>query len=132
MRDLDLKRPIYRKTAAYGHFGRALPEFTWEQVSRLDDFKARRRRLIRRAATARCWSLASSPTSPGLDKQFDYLVPAALADRVASARMVRVPLHGRRVGGWVVARRTAPTATVAADAAAADRHGGPASARRRT
>ena len=39
VRDLDLKRPIYRKTAAYGHFGRALPEFTWEHVSRLDDFK---------------------------------------------------------------------------------------------
>ncbi len=38
VRDLDLKRPIYRKTAAYGHFGRPLPEFTWEQVSRLDDF----------------------------------------------------------------------------------------------
>jgi S-adenosylmethionine synthetase len=38
VRDLDLKRPIYRKTAAYGHFGRALPEFTWEQVSRLDEF----------------------------------------------------------------------------------------------
>ena len=36
VRDLDLKRPIYRKTAAYGHFGRALPEFTWESVSRLD------------------------------------------------------------------------------------------------
>jgi S-adenosylmethionine synthetase len=40
VRDLDLKRPIFRRTAAYGHFGRNLPEFTWEQVSRLDDFKA--------------------------------------------------------------------------------------------
>jgi S-adenosylmethionine synthetase len=40
VRDLDLKRPIYRKTAAYGHFGRALPEFTWETVSRLDDYKS--------------------------------------------------------------------------------------------
>jgi len=40
VRDLDLKRPIFRKTAAYGHFGRNLPEFTWEQVSRLADFKA--------------------------------------------------------------------------------------------
>ena len=40
VRDLDLKRPIYRKTAAYGHFGRDLPEFTWEHVSRLADFKA--------------------------------------------------------------------------------------------
>jgi S-adenosylmethionine synthetase len=39
VRDLDLKRPIFRKTAAYGHFGRALPEFTWEHTSRLDDFK---------------------------------------------------------------------------------------------
>lgn len=38
VRDLDLKRPIYRKTAAYGHFGRPLPEFTWEQTSRLADF----------------------------------------------------------------------------------------------
>ena len=40
VRDLDLKRPIYNKTAAYGHFGRALPEFTWETLSRLKEFKA--------------------------------------------------------------------------------------------
>ena len=40
VRDLDLKRPIYRKTAAYGHFGRALPEFTWETVSRLADYRS--------------------------------------------------------------------------------------------
>ena len=38
--DLDLRRPIYRQTAAYGHFGRAEKNFTWEQVGRLDDFKA--------------------------------------------------------------------------------------------
>ncbi|MFZ1489500.1 MAG: methionine adenosyltransferase [Ilumatobacteraceae bacterium] len=40
VRDLELKRPIYRKTAAYGHFGRDLPEFTWEHLNRLDDFRA--------------------------------------------------------------------------------------------
>jgi S-adenosylmethionine synthetase len=40
VRDLDLKRPIYKKTAAYGHFGRNDPDFTWERVSRLADFKA--------------------------------------------------------------------------------------------
>ena len=40
VRDLDLKRPIYRQTAAYGHFGRSLPGFTWEVVSRLDDFRS--------------------------------------------------------------------------------------------
>lgn len=34
---LDLKRPIYLKTAAYGHFGRDLPEFTWERTDRKDE-----------------------------------------------------------------------------------------------
>lgn len=36
IRDLDLLRPIYRKTAAYGHFGRELPEFTWEAADRVE------------------------------------------------------------------------------------------------
>ena len=36
IRDLDLRRPIYKKTAAYGHFGRELPEFTWERRDRAD------------------------------------------------------------------------------------------------
>lgn len=40
VRDLDLRRPIYRRTAAYGHFGRSEKEFTWEDTSRLDDFKS--------------------------------------------------------------------------------------------
>ena len=40
LRDLDLRRPIYQKTAAYGHFGRSDPDFTWEHTSRLDAFKA--------------------------------------------------------------------------------------------
>jgi len=35
MRELDLKRPIYQKTAAYGHFGRNEPEFTWENPKNL-------------------------------------------------------------------------------------------------
>ncbi len=39
VRDLQLKRPIYRKTAAYGHFGRSDKEFTWEDTSRVDDLK---------------------------------------------------------------------------------------------
>jgi len=40
VRELDLKRPIYRATAAYGHFGRPLPEFTWEHTPKLGDFRA--------------------------------------------------------------------------------------------
>ena len=37
---LDLKRPIYRKTAAYGHFGRELDDFTWERTDKVDDLKS--------------------------------------------------------------------------------------------
>lgn len=37
---LDLLRPIYRATAAYGHFGRELPEFTWEATNKADLLKA--------------------------------------------------------------------------------------------
>jgi len=40
IRDLDLLRPIYAKTAAYGHFGRELPEFTWERTDRAEALKA--------------------------------------------------------------------------------------------
>jgi len=36
---LNLLRPIYKKTACYGHFGRNEPEFTWEQTNRVDDIK---------------------------------------------------------------------------------------------
>jgi S-adenosylmethionine synthetase len=39
IRDLDLLRPIYQKTAAYGHFGRELPDFTWERTDRVDELK---------------------------------------------------------------------------------------------
>jgi primosomal protein N' (replication factor Y) len=42
------------------------------------------------------------PDVTGLDKHFDYVVPDAFRDRIAVGSMVRVPLHGRRVGGWVV------------------------------
>jgi len=40
IRDLDLRRPIYRKTAAYGHFGREDADFTWERTDRVDALKA--------------------------------------------------------------------------------------------
>jgi len=40
VRDLNLKRPIYLQTAAYGHFGRELPDFEWEKLSRLSEFSS--------------------------------------------------------------------------------------------
>jgi S-adenosylmethionine synthetase len=39
IRDLDLRKPIYKRTAAYGHFGRSEKEFSWERTSKLDDVK---------------------------------------------------------------------------------------------
>jgi S-adenosylmethionine synthetase len=39
IRDLDLLRPIYEKTAAYGHFGRTEPEFSWERTDRADSLR---------------------------------------------------------------------------------------------
>jgi S-adenosylmethionine synthetase len=39
IRDLDLLRPIYAQTASYGHFGRELPDFTWERTDRVDALK---------------------------------------------------------------------------------------------
>ena len=38
--DLDLRRPIYKKTAAHGHFGRTEPEFTWERLNRVDALRS--------------------------------------------------------------------------------------------
>ncbi|WP_022888008.1 methionine adenosyltransferase [Agromyces italicus] len=40
IRDLDLLRPIYAQTASYGHFGRELPDFTWERLDRVADLRS--------------------------------------------------------------------------------------------
>jgi S-adenosylmethionine synthetase len=40
LRDLDLRRPIFRQTAAYGHFGREGDGFTWEETNKIDDLKS--------------------------------------------------------------------------------------------
>ena len=37
---LDLRRPIYKKTAAFGHFGRTEPEFTWEKTDKAAALRA--------------------------------------------------------------------------------------------
>jgi len=42
---LDLLRPIYRKTACYGHFGRTEPEFSWERTDKAEDLKRQAKRL---------------------------------------------------------------------------------------
>jgi len=39
IKQFDLLRPIYRQTSAYGHFGREIPDFAWENVDRAEPFK---------------------------------------------------------------------------------------------
>ena len=39
IQELDLRRPIFSKTAAYGHFGRELPEFSWEKTPHADKLR---------------------------------------------------------------------------------------------
>ncbi|MCU0268182.1 MAG: hypothetical protein MUF83_05985 [Acidimicrobiales bacterium] len=48
------------------------------------------------------------PDVSGIDRCFDYLVPDELGDQVRVGTVVRISLHGRRVGGWVVADHVAP------------------------
>ena len=78
-RYLDLHRPIFQKTAAYGHFGREDPDFTWERTDRADALRARprgrrgRRRTsapgerlgLRQACRARPAAATRVPASPG-------------------------------------------------------------------
>ncbi len=52
-RMLDLTRPIYQNTAAYGHFGRKEKEFTWERTDRAEALTASGRRLARQVGRAR-------------------------------------------------------------------------------
>ncbi|MDD5238518.1 MAG: methionine adenosyltransferase domain-containing protein, partial [Candidatus Omnitrophica bacterium] len=45
IKELDLLRPIYRKTACYGHFGRTEPEFSWELTDKVATLKKQAARL---------------------------------------------------------------------------------------
>ena len=56
------------------------------------------------------------PNVTGLDKSFDYLIPEELAPRVQVGTIVRVELHGRRIGGWVTKMLDDGEAAVDADA----------------
>lgn len=53
------------------------------------------------------------PDVAGIDKEFDYLVPDAIRGEVQVGDLVRIDLHGRRVGGWIVAVGVEPPAGVA-------------------
>ena len=112
IRDLELRRPIYQKTAAYGHFGREDKDLTWEHTTRVGDLKSALGSLVR-VQHVTPLVVRVLPDVPAIDKTFDYLVPDALRDQVRVGDVVRIELHGRRVGGWIVAVGVEPPDGVA-------------------
>ncbi len=64
LRDLDLRRPIYAKTAAYGHFGRDDGDFTWESTDRAD--------ALREAAGLLLQASSAKPTTRGQERGGGY------------------------------------------------------------
>ncbi len=64
IRDLDLLRPIYAQTAAYGHFGRELPDFTWERTDRVEALRKAVGAVSHRPP-ARRRTTAPDPRGPG-------------------------------------------------------------------
>ena len=77
---LDLRRPIYQKTAAYGHFGRPDPDFTWERTDHADALRKAAKPPRSRSGVGVRVCTVSRPDVPALDREFDYLVPDALGD----------------------------------------------------
>jgi primosomal protein N' (replication factor Y) len=65
------------------------------------------------------------PDVPAIDKHFDYLVPDALRDQVRVGDEVRIDLHGRRVGGWILGLGVDPPGGVALHPLARRRGAGP-------
>ena len=127
--ELDLHRPIYQKTAAYGHFGRDDHDFTWEKTDKADG-AAPARRPAQRSEPAR-GSLLERPdgairrrsrvgpmpaiaqvepltTARALRGPFDYRLPEELRGAcVDVGSMLVVPFGRREILGVVVGRRRA-------------------------
>ena len=80
---LDLRRPIFRNTAAYGHFGRSDRDFTWERTDARRRARQRpRRRSRKRARRSRASNTRVcrvQPDVPAIHRAFDYVLPDALA-----------------------------------------------------
>jgi S-adenosylmethionine synthetase len=98
--ELDLHRPIYAKTAAYGHFGRELPDFTWERTNKADAL----REAAGLGAAAPSSSLRSAPRSGGARRGRGL---AAHVGRPAGSPRRDVPVSPRAPrgsSGWTCGR----------------------------
>ena len=85
IQELDLRRPIFRKTAAYGHFGRELPEFTWEKTPHVAQLKDA-------AGMGKAVSAPSTIGSNGTKNSKPVKVPAvAVATKGSSKASTKAP-----------------------------------------
>ena len=94
LRDLDLRRPIYAKTAAYGHFGRDDPDFTWERT----DKAAALRAAAGLEAAAPLAERARSPPSPSMRRSV-VAEPDAVSGSQGRRRLHPVDASRRAEGG---------------------------------
>ena len=96
IRDLDLRRPLYQRTAAYGHFGRSDQGFTWEQT--ITGRRSAPRTVAVAVSAERAVRIITEVAA--VDRPFDYLVTERTS-RAAVGDRVRVDFNGRSVRGWV-------------------------------
>ena len=78
IKHLDLRRPIYRKTASGGHFGRSEPEFTWEKTDKAEALQQGRRR--RRHGLSPIPGRVGQPSLPAQPAIFRRVTPTSQAD----------------------------------------------------
>ena len=90
LRDLDLRRPIYAKTAAYGHFGRDDHDFTWERTDKAD--------ALRAAAGLAAAATAAASDRLGSAVRDEQPGGGPLADRLARRRRRDAELARGRLG----------------------------------
>ena len=83
IRELNLLRPIYQKTAAYGHFGRADADFSWEQTNKADALKSAAKKLYPAGASA-----SNGHTNGKVGKPVEAKPPPR-HDRRRRARLIR-------------------------------------------
>ena len=72
IRDLDLRRPIYRKTAAYGHFGRTDVDFPWEHLDKVEELKAYLKKKVKMNNRCAGWKFRPAYFYRKLKKTFPF------------------------------------------------------------
>ena len=112
VRDLDLRRPIYTKTAAYGHFGRDDPDFTWERTRRAEALREAAG-LAADAGSQRAGSLAAPCAAERLPGVRRGAQPGRTNSPAAARSPIAVWTPSSRTRSWPAAGSAASTSICA-------------------